>query len=115
MVRPAVAGSAIRQKAELRMALLVDRGQESGEIATQERNPGNVGNRVAVTAPATLEELGIPRQRLSEARKLAPDVRAGGIGIARTSQSGDSAARRMNGRGQVASVRHGPWETYWAG
>ncbi len=38
-------------------------------MATQERHPGSV--RASDTAPATLPEIGIPRQRASEMKKLA--------------------------------------------
>lgn len=59
--------TALRVKAEMRLAELVDEGQERGEIATQ----GNPNRRSAeVSQPATLSDLGIAPQRLAEARAL---------------------------------------------
>lgn len=51
------------------MAELVDEGQERGEIADKGR-PVSVAAS-DTSAPATLADLGITRQRLHEARKLA--------------------------------------------
>jgi hypothetical protein len=57
--------TALRVKAEMRLAQLVDEGQERGEIAT-------AGDRANVRDPdiSTLPDLGIDRQRLAEARTL---------------------------------------------
>lgn len=57
----------IKIRAERRLANIVDEGQERGEIATQE-----TGRPISVQSAdtSTLEELGIERQRLSEARSL---------------------------------------------
>ena len=56
----------IKARALKRMAELVDEGQQRGEIARQDRHPGSV--LAQDTAPATLTDLGITRQRLHEAR-----------------------------------------------
>lgn len=60
--------TALRVKAEMRLAELVDEGQERGEIAKGGDNPivRDSDNRMA-----TLPDLGIDRQRLAEARTLA--------------------------------------------
>lgn len=60
--------TALRVKAEMRMAELVDEGQERGEIATVGTNQHVRG---ANTQLATLPELGISAPRLTEARTLA--------------------------------------------
>jgi hypothetical protein len=66
------AATAIRLKAEIRLAETVTAGQEAGEIASQSEGGANIGVRDADTVPpATLPELGITRQRLSEARTIA--------------------------------------------
>lgn len=60
--------TALRVKAEIRLAELVDEGQQRGEIATRggdRSKPRDSGN-----APATLPELGIDDHRLAEARAL---------------------------------------------
>lgn len=62
------AATAIRLKAEIRLAETVTAGQEAGEIAGVGQ-PSNV--RDTDNTPATLTDLGIDRQRLSEARTIA--------------------------------------------
>jgi hypothetical protein len=66
----------IRLKAERRMAELVDQGQQAGTIETPGgsdkikmivRSPDNENDQ----RPSSLESLGVKRQRLDEARKLA--------------------------------------------
>lgn len=66
----------IKARALKRMAELVDEGQERGEI---EGHGGSRGNQYVakvmspdIGTPATLNDLGITRQRLHEARKLEP-------------------------------------------
>ena len=62
--------TSIKARAEIRMVQCVDAGQKRGEIATAKYgHPTGVPSRDA--CPATLESLGIKRQRLSRARKLA--------------------------------------------
>lgn len=56
--------TALRVKAEIRLAELVDEGQERGEIAVRGK-PRDAG-----ITPATLPELGIDDHRLAEARAL---------------------------------------------
>lgn len=60
--------TALRVKAEMRLAELVDEGQARGEIATRGRpaNPRDTGD-----IPATLPDLGLDDHRLAEARALA--------------------------------------------
>lgn len=60
--------TALRVKAEMRLAQLVDEGQERGEIATDGR-PETVRDPDSF-APARMTDLGIDRQRLAEARAL---------------------------------------------
>jgi phage N-6-adenine-methyltransferase len=56
-------------RAEMRMADAIDEGQENGEVRTQESGrPESV--QTSDTSPATFEELGIARQRVSEWREL---------------------------------------------
>jgi len=63
------AATSIRLKAEIRLAETVTEGQERGEIARQSDGQGSV--RTADTSPATLADIGVTRQRLSEARDIA--------------------------------------------
>jgi len=61
--------TSIKARALRRMAECVDAGQRAGEIARKdEYHPRRVPSRD--TLPATLTDLGIPRQRLHEARGL---------------------------------------------
>lgn len=88
------AATAIRLKAELRLADVVDEGQKRGEIASRERHPGNVSPREAGTPPATMAELGIPDQRLAEARQIARVMDAERI---------DTLVENFNERGETLS------------
>jgi len=67
------AATSIRIKAEIRLAETVTEGQERGEIATAAHGGANVnGVRTSDTVPpATLADIGVTRQRLSEARDIA--------------------------------------------
>ncbi len=56
----------IKLRAERKLADMVDEGQKVGQIATPTSTPGGV--RTPDTT--TLDELGVQRQRLSEARKI---------------------------------------------
>jgi hypothetical protein len=60
------AATAIRLKAEIRLAETVTEGQASGEIAGQGKPP-----QLGGLAAATLQELGVDDRRLSEARTIA--------------------------------------------
>lgn len=58
-----------------RMAECVDAGRARGEIATRVEGPARRNDvRPQDIKPATLDTLGISRQRLHEARKLAPET-----------------------------------------
>ena len=61
------AATAIRLKAEIRLAETVTAGQASGEIATGHLSPRDAGG----SGPATLADLGVDSRRLSEARVIA--------------------------------------------
>jgi ParB family chromosome partitioning protein len=64
-------------RAETRMADEIDAGQERGEVATQERGRPISVQGSDTSSAATLDELGISRQRLSEWREVrdaGPDV-----------------------------------------
>jgi len=63
------AATAIRLKAEIRLAETVTAGQASGEIASNRE--GHPGPRDAGAWPATLADLGVDSRRLSEARVIA--------------------------------------------
>ena len=56
----------------MRMADAIDEGQESGEVASQESHGRGIQTsaRSPDTQPTTLEEIGVPRQRLHEWREL---------------------------------------------
>lgn len=59
--------TAIKLKAEMRIANLVDEGQAAGQIAT----PGQPSNvRAAKNTPATLAEIGLNARQVSEARTI---------------------------------------------
>jgi hypothetical protein len=60
--------TAIKLKAEIRLADCVDEGQRRGEIAEKGR-PNNVRSE-DIIEPAELADLGVSRQRLSESRKI---------------------------------------------
>jgi hypothetical protein len=63
--------------AEIRMANEIDAGQERGEVATQERGRPVSVQGSGTSSAATLDELGVSRQRLSEWREVrdaGPDV-----------------------------------------
>jgi hypothetical protein len=68
--------TAVKLRAEVRLADAIDAAQQAGEVATQAVNPGNSGLRTPETAiPATLADVGVDYRRLSEARtirRLAP-------------------------------------------
>ncbi len=55
--------------ADARIGAELKAEQERGDVATQARHPGSV--RGAVTAPVKAEQIGTPRQRASEMKKLA--------------------------------------------
>jgi hypothetical protein len=59
----------------MQMADEINAGQERGEVATADRHPGSV--RASDTAPATLDNLGVTRRRLSEWR----DMRDAGVDV----------------------------------
>ena len=98
----------IKARALKRMAELVDEGQQRGEIAT----PGGDGSnqhRANVPpqdncSPATLTDLGIARQRLHEARKLATRPQAQGRDAARGGRRG-AATRRDCARKRHTQAR----------
>lgn len=58
--------TAIKLKAEIRLAQLVDEGQERGEVAERGRP-----EKTRAASVSTLDELGIDSGRLSEARAIA--------------------------------------------
>lgn len=64
--------------ADARVGAELRKAQDAGQLATQERHPNSV--RASDTAPTTLPEIGIPRQRASEMKRLAevgePAIRA---------------------------------------
>lgn len=59
---------AVKLKAQRLMAEAVDKGQAEGKIATRQSPVANV--RPSDIAPKTLDEIGVTRQRVSEARKI---------------------------------------------
>jgi len=61
--------TAIKLKAEIRLAQVVDEGQAAGEIATRGRKPPDSG-------ALELGEIGVDQQRLAEARVLARSLDA---------------------------------------
>ena len=63
------AATAIRLKAEIRLAETVTAGQEAGEIA--ETGRPNIAQDARDIPPATLAEIGVDRSRLAEARTIA--------------------------------------------
>lgn len=110
------AAVAIRLKAEIRLAEAVDEGQKAGEIAGKGR-PVNVRSSDIYTEqdeadadarlgrdqdlilagdprPATLKDIGVSRQRLSEARDLAAVMGPGQI---------DAMVAEANDRGRTLS------------
>ncbi|PZP42406.1 MAG: hypothetical protein DI601_18325 [Azospirillum brasilense] len=72
------AGQLIVFLADARVGAELRKAQDAGQLATQERHPNSV--RASDTAPTTLPEIGIPRQRASEMKRLAevgePAIRA---------------------------------------
>ena len=63
------AATSIRLKAEIRLAEVVAEGQKKGEIATAQT--GHLVRDADQMAPATLADIGVSKQRLSEARDIA--------------------------------------------
>lgn len=59
-------------RAEMRMADEIDAGQERGELATVNTGGANIPNgvRSSDTVPATLDDIGVTRQRLAEWRDM---------------------------------------------
>jgi hypothetical protein len=55
-------------RAEMRIATEIDAGQARGEVATREEHPNGLVRNPDMP-PATLETLGVSRQRLSEWRE----------------------------------------------
>jgi hypothetical protein len=85
------AATSIRLKAEIRLAEVVAEGQKKGEIAS----PGAPGKvRVADLSPATLADIGVSKQRLSEARDIAGAMGPGQV---------DAMIAEANDRGQTLS------------
>ncbi|MEO3472502.1 hypothetical protein AAFN86_11590 [Roseomonas sp. CAU 1739] len=80
MQRDATRGERIPEPvlAEVRIGAELKAAQERGEVATQADHGAGIqaSVRTADTRPATLPEIGIPRQRAAEMKKLA-EVRAG--------------------------------------
>ncbi len=65
--------TAIKLKAERRLADAVDEGQAAGEIAVKERNlkhGPDVRSADIGETPTTFDELGVTRQRVAEARTI---------------------------------------------
>ncbi|MBI0432212.1 hypothetical protein, partial [Roseomonas sp. KE0001] len=64
--------------AEARIGAELRAAQERGEVATQNRAGANIPNgvRSSDTVPSTLPEIGIPRQRAFEMKRLAEAVEA---------------------------------------
>lgn len=64
-------------RAEMRMAIEIDKGQEQGALAKKENGRPAESVRTADTSLSTLEDLGVSRQRLAEWR----DVRDAGMPV----------------------------------
>ena len=92
----------IKARALKRMAELVDEGQARGEIARQDRHPGSVTSQD--TAPVTLPDLGITRQRLHEARKLEglSDAEIAEAGARATDEGREVTLSEIKGTAHVA-------------
>jgi hypothetical protein len=89
------AATSIRLKAEIRLAEVVAEGQKKGEIASQGGDPKtNAKVRAADVGPATLADIGVSKQRLSEARDIAGAMGRGQV---------DAMIAEANDRGQTLS------------
>lgn len=60
----------VKLRAERRLADVVDQGQERGEIAEQTTGRPVTSSGSKASAPRTLKDLGVSRQRLQEARQI---------------------------------------------
>ncbi len=88
------AATSIRLKAEIRLAEVVAEGQKKGEIASQGGDHRSTKARIAGVDPATLMDIGVTSQRLSEARDIAAVMGPGQV---------DALIAEANDRGQTLS------------
>ena len=88
------AATSIRLKAEIRLAEVVAEGQKKGEIASQGGDHRSTKARIAGVDPASLMDIGVSSQRLSEARDIAAVMGPGQV---------DALIAEANDRGQTLS------------
>jgi len=86
------AATSIRLKAEIKLAEVVTEGQRQGEI--EKRGQPNNARETGVSPPATLAEIGVTSQRLSEARDIDRTMGPGQI---------DALVAESNDRGRTLS------------
>lgn len=84
--------TAIKVKAELKLAEIVDHGQANGTIAT------HGGDRQSNVRPPDVESIGVSRQKVYEARKLRtalPDATAVDAVVDEANEKGEAVSRQQ--------------------